>query len=361
MSKWWLGVFLLGLSCSDDKAKVWENNTECRDPRCGLDVGADTGGSEDVAVGTCMEDGCEFGLLCNENTGVCEGCKIDVECGGNAVCTDLGRCECVDGAHVCDGVCVLNTDPLTCGNSCTPCYAPFNGTATCEASTCGFTCEEPLKVQGDRCVSCFSNDECDAETPSCENGLCLPCDADGECSAHEDLPYCVGGSCVECKSSEDCGGNLCDNTTGTCTQFSAGSVGTCGECVSSVECVPDHECVSMTFEGAPYGSYCLQKKETECPSPFVVELTRQPVEGGNASTFCGIQESNVTCEAVLDFGALCPTGQDSECGKDGVNDGRCEPVGFDAILMCTFPCTTSTECLPSDDLGCISGDYCGGF
>jgi len=94
-------------------------------------------------------------------------------------------------------------------------------------------------------------------------------------------------------------------------------------------------------------------------------LVRASVEGTNL-TACGPNESVTTCEAVLDLGAFCPTGQDSACGAPGLNDGRCEPVGFDSTLMCTYSCTSGTQCrevgdFEIDELGCISGDYCGGF
>lgn len=353
-------MFVLALACSDDKNTVSENNSTCRDLRCGIDLGTDTG-TEDVSTGNCVAEGCEAGLLCNENTGACVSCQSDTECGGNAVCTDVGRCECAGGFHDCNGVCVSNTDVATCGSSCAPCDAPVNGTATCDGTSCGFTCDPPLEPFGDQCGACGSNADCSAGEPKCDNGLCVACGADSDCSAHAELPYCNAGACVECKSAEDCGGNICNTLTGACTTTMGGSVATCGECSASAECMTGHDCVPMQFGGAAHGNYCLPKKETECPSPYVVEITRPPVEGGQAVRYCGIAEINVTCEAVLDFGSLCPTGQNTECGKDGVEDGRCEPVGFDAILMCTYPCTTSTECLPSDELGCISGDYCGGF
>jgi len=46
---------------------------------------------------------------------------------------------CGAGTHACGGVCVVNTDPKTCGGRCDACPLPGNGDLTsCDGVTCGW-------------------------------------------------------------------------------------------------------------------------------------------------------------------------------------------------------------------------------
>jgi len=365
MRNWWIGWVVLAVACSSDDGK--SNNEVCTGANCIVDSGSDTSsadvGSDVIVVAEdCVADGCTGGLLCNENTKKCVPCEFDEACGLNFICNDLGACECAGGFHDCSGACVSNTDVATCGTSCEPCAGPSNGNIMCDGTECSFTCNDPLVPLNDTCVGCASNTDCTgAAEARCDAGTCVACAAASDCSHIAGAPICSDGTCVECGSSADCGGSVCDTVSGTCTQIAVASVTTCKACPASDACEAGSVCMPLKFNGADYGNYCLPIKSGEdCPSPWVFEITRAPIDG-NMTTVCGLNEPNTTCEAILDFGSFCPTGLDSECGAVGVADGRCEPVGFDAILQCTYSCTSSTQCLPNDELGCISADYCGGF
>jgi hypothetical protein len=86
----------------------------------------------------------------------CGGC--DRPCDTRALtttdCVD-GACvyACEAGAHECAGSCVSDTDPATCGASCSPCPAPpANATVTCDGTSCGYVCDSGLVPFGGACV-----------------------------------------------------------------------------------------------------------------------------------------------------------------------------------------------------------------
>ncbi len=61
---------------------------------------------------------------------------------------------CAAGFHVCSGQCVDDTAPATCGASCTPCQAPGNGVASCNGTSCVYTCDPGYSACSTGCCSC---------------------------------------------------------------------------------------------------------------------------------------------------------------------------------------------------------------
>src|SRR5690606_39006643 len=59
---------------------------------------------------------------------------------------------CNTGYHRCGDACVRNDSVNSCGTSCTPCPVPANGTATCDGTSCGFTCNTGYMPSGSSCV-----------------------------------------------------------------------------------------------------------------------------------------------------------------------------------------------------------------
>lgn len=320
----------------------------------------------DQIAPNCVEDGCQPGLLCNENTGQCVNCETTTECGLNAVCNEESLCECDPGFHLCNGVCVDSTSTDTCGGLCEACPEPSSGTgeATCDGVVCGIACQAPQVAVNGACLECETNTDCtEADASFCNAGSCQPCADSSACSHIDGRPLCAAGSCVECTESADCEGNVCAD--GICTDIPAGSVGECEMCTASEACAEGFACVTMDFDGSTRTqSFCLPIKGAEdCPSPWVFETEKTTVEGATL-TMCGPNEMVTTCEAILDAGENCSSS--AECGVQGLTDGRCEPTTFENTLRCTYDCTSSTQCRETgdfefDELGCISGSYCGGF
>src|SRR5262245_57160455 len=114
--------------------------------------------------------------------------------------------ECPPGKHTCPGGCVSDTDPRTCGASCTPCNAPADGTATCDGVSCGGMCGAGKKLCQGACIDAAA--PCAAGCPSgqhaCGN-LCPPV---------TDVNAC-GTSCAACPvptgaTQATCDGTRCD-------------------------------------------------------------------------------------------------------------------------------------------------------
>lgn len=107
----------------------------------------------------------------------CGGCDRPCPTGGphtRATCT-AGVCgiACDIGYHDCGGTCVSDSDPATCGTSCTPCPTPMAGVATCIGGTCGVMCDAGATLcSGDCADITTSNAHCGGCDRPC-SGACV--------------------------------------------------------------------------------------------------------------------------------------------------------------------------------------------
>ena len=102
----------------------------------------------------------------------------------------------------------------------------------------------------------------------------------------------------------------------------------------------------MTFRGAPHGTYCARDllsyraatgmPVAPCPNRMVA-MQEAMSTGGVRGTYCFIEQSLTTCEAVLDFRNTCPSGND-DCGAEALDDGVCQAG------TCTYECGGGREC-----------------
>jgi hypothetical protein len=176
-------------------------------------------------------------------------------------------------------------------------------------------------------------------------------------------------TCVACTladASRCASGSTCDLLTGDCATIPAGSRRTCEPCSNDVQCAAGHACVTMSFEGAPIGAFCLREGPS-CARPYLSPLARTSLNG-RSSVFCGLNESLTTCPAVLGLvgNQTCPGGTDGECPPGGL----CRTLGS-GILMnrCTYRCGSGDDCLDATtrpaqstcgDAGSAESTYCGG-
>ncbi len=93
-------------------------------------------------------------------TGSCSGAGVCSYLSHDSICalgcdTATGQCRstCPSGQHLCSGQCVFDTSVNSCGSSCKPCSAPTNATATCDGTSCGFTCDAGFAVCGSACCA----------------------------------------------------------------------------------------------------------------------------------------------------------------------------------------------------------------
>ena len=263
---------------------------------------------------------------------------------------------------------VCNVDDLQC--------------VECTAEDDGFCAGKPLVCKTDtfECVECIASSDCnDADAARCDTDLneCDACQGDGDCTGIAGLLRCGEGVCVECTpdtETDDCGGKSCAPATFACTETMLASRETCQTCVSDSDCKEaGNRCIAMTYQGAPFPNtqtgFCLKTftMGDPCEQPYFVPLLGQEsLSGPPAANFCGIDEANVTCPAVLALlnNVECLSGEDSECPESGL----CRDfVGGLAEDRCTYLCSDADECKKPPVAGSTCGssgsgsdDYCGG-
>jgi Cys-rich repeat protein len=260
----------------------------------------------------CRTSGCEGGLTCNQQTGVCEGgtpaatpcssCTNSAACGegwscvplltGNAclppcqnadTCPDGWACEnqkCTPASYRCEGCSLTGCEGnLVCNTTTNQCEAPPTGcTPECSGAT-------PHCSNG-TCVQCTTNTHC-AQGQTCSAaGIC-----EGTASCQAPTPYPSGNTCVECLTNEHCGGRFCDQTSKTCSDDP------CAACAD-----PYPACI--TYEGQ---QYCVQcSTDAEC------------VEARGEGSTCNL--STYACEGGVALpSARCETNADCDAGASGFN------------------------------------------
>jgi hypothetical protein len=363
------------------------------------DVGPDMDVVPDMGVDLGPCGVCGVGApLCNTATMQCVECLSMADCSGDrAQCNAAGECvQCLNNTHcggptpVCmGGTCVgcedagdcTATDPVcqtpgqTCGDCttrahCLP-YAALPscnvGTGACvacdemnESADCADTPATPRCNANRQCVQCRTNNHCTNPSQSrCNGDNCASCMNDTDCSHLSGTRRCAAGTCRECApatEATDCAGNTCDPATRMCTGTMIGSQGVCESCVSDTDCSQaggTFRCIRMDYMGANKGGYCL-RAAPGCTRPFLTPIMDTSLSGAASATYCGIDESLVTCDAVnaLRRGDGCPSGNASECMADGA---VCATVGL-ADDQCTYTCGGEIQCPLGFSCG---GSHCG--
>ena len=186
----------------------------------------------------------------------------------------------------------------------------------------------------------------------------------------------VGGSggtvepqCSPATERTSCPGTSCHPELFICTSMDVESRGACESCYSDTNCAePDHRCVKMWHLEDPHPSgiagFCLkliQEEAESCIPPFIVPMIeRASMSGGKEQSYCGIDESRTTCEAVLAFhsGLVCPTGRDDECPEGGICRAL-QTNGNKTEYRCTYACEDTPECSGQwSEVSCAG--FCGG-
>ena len=280
----------------------------------------------------------------------------------------------------------------TSAQTCVPCMNATDDTH-CRRVSGGVTpyCDATAHT----CVACTTDAHCTmASAPACDlsTHACVACTADahcpmasapacdlsthtcGDCALDEDCMHLPSGTracdtssgaCVRCTEATDCGGMAC-KPDHACSAFAPSSQTQCEPCDTDANCMMDHYCVSMTYRGAPHGSYCLKDATVAgCVQPFSIPITGRSSLDEHRAPYCGINESQTTCEAVnaLVLNTACRSGLDGDCPEGGL----CRTVGFTSN-RCTYECIDVVECklAPLPGSTCGAGgtggvSYCGGI
>ena len=303
--------------------------------QCGNACATDVEHAEPV----CDHGGC--GFACNSGYRECSGVCVDTEtdaancgscgrpCGDGMSCRD-GTCVCPAGSHDCAGSCVDDGSVDSCGVSCTPCRTTVaHSSATCDAGSCGFTCDALYTRCRDVCVDTLS-----------DPANCGKCGT--SCSGGE---RCVAGFCVCPLGTHDCSGSCVSNI----------SLSSCGLLACDSPCPgPVSGSGTPTCDGLACGIRCTSG--TLC-SKACVDTDTDTSHCGSCSTVCTAGKRCVSGSCECPSGThSCPSGcvsdsSDASCGSscnpcpqptNGIGVGRCNRATLECELQCpegTVPCS----------------------
>lgn len=201
-------------------------------------------------------------------------------------------------------------------------------------------CDEARTV----CVACLIDDDCGGL--SCSSGTCVGCTETEQCLSPSASVCSPGGECVPCISDSGCAHLDGACVGGTCQPYAP----PCTPCTESPECGPNGACIPMFHRGELLdGSWCVRRAPTagECEdAPFVSRIRgRASIERTRVGDWCGPDELQTTCEALVDAIGEEACSADDQCGIAELSDGVCAGT-------CTIPC--------SDDAECPAGESCEG-
>lgn len=229
------------------------------------------------------------------------------------------------------------------------------------------------------CVECLdaATDCVNASASRCDGGACVKCTTNDDCDHIAGKGVCDVGTCVACTVADDaaCGTKSCNPATKSCTQTTKGTIATCKPCLADSECVggnqadPDTRCVPMEFQGAPRpGGFCLRRAAKACSRPYTIGIAAKSLSNAAAENYCGIDQQNVTCEAVVDLvdSRTCAGQPDTACGCIRDMDGACMAAGKGGLCRdfavvqdrCTYQCGTTDDCPIGRTCTGVTTTYC---
>lgn len=326
------------------------------------DAGMDAESEQDDAQ-TAPEDSaaapicaCDAGApICIEATATCVECTEPSHCTAQAPACRTSRCV----------GCSVSAD--CSGYASTPACRPSDGKCvecTAESATACKGSTPVCDAANQKCVACNANTDCkDSTKPICDNHQCRPCTSKADCASQSKVCRVDTGACVDCvpdkdnPEQENCpNGNACNPMTFTCSGAQRNKRAVCTSCISDSECVMGARCLATQFKGNPRGMYCLieQMSDDPCMNRYRIKRSATSVLNVTAN-YCFPDEALTTCEAISEYGTLCPNNP-SECGaNDLTNDALCKDGS------CTYPCGSDRDC-PSGAAGSCFTDstssYC---
>ena len=352
-----------------------------REPMSSSDASGGTGGSSgQVPMDTATAGSGGAGVAGgggSGTTGVAGGspvctqeCCDDASCPTNAKC-DQGKCACPDGQHACQGACVDNTSPATCGTGCDACAVPVGGEATCDGTQCGSFCPAGTRLCAGACIadSMPCEDVCPQGTHNCSGNCvsvtsvtacgdsCRPCEVPTHAKATCDGTACgfecstnyraCRGSCIDaegCCEDTDCNASnqeQCDAETHRC-ECKSGFKACEGRCIAADACCSSADCSS--------GQVCDNAtKRCEC--------------GANTKECDGRCISRDACCAGSDTGNRCEMGSTAGvCNASGrcvecVSDSECadQDQHCDTQRNVCVQCRSASDCPGADFARCENG------
>jgi hypothetical protein len=268
------------------------------------------------------------------------------QAGGSNAGDDLIKCPA--GQHACDGTCVSDDSPQTCGVSCSPCPAPSGGTAACDGLKCTATCPTGQTLCSGECIE--SGKACDrmcgSGTHHC-NGLCLENNSVNAC----------GAACEPCKpppgGRATCDGSKCAFTC------DAGKIcgDRCGECCESVDCVKKDGFVASCDGATLRCKYSCPAGQKECNGTCVA------TDACCANTDCPMKDGQVgKCDQSSHQCQWSCAGTTKPCGGSCIQEsGCCDDKGCTGSFACVNNSCSNSTCQSGFKLcngACIGQSRC---
>lgn len=312
---------------------------------CPPTLGAIAGCSAGACTYTCSGDfrdcdlitdnGCEVDV--SSSTANCGSCSMACATPANAAASCTARVcgfSCLGAFDDCDGLssngCERDTssDPLHCGACGDACATHANATATCTASSCGYSCTAPFND----CDGLATNGcESDSRSDPLHCGSC-----GGACAAHANATRtCAASTCsYECTAPfADCDGlatNGCErnlqtdiaNCGGCATACTAGAnaTPTCGPSGCGYACtVPFADCDGLATNGCELNTVADLMNCGACGNVCPARA--------NATPTCAARTCGFTCTAGFDnCDAVATNGCETVLATSATNCGACGNV-----------------------------------
>lgn len=277
--------------------------------------------------GDCTATPCIGFSYCDLVDKLCKpGCGSNVVCATNQECNlNTHACVCAEGFHDCQGNCVANDDPNTCGTSCTPCPAVGGGVATCDGTQCGALCNDPNAIQCGG--SCYATAE-DACGPSCE-----PCG-----TVENGSISCIGGSCQ----------SSCNATYQPyCERCYASNILTApnaGNCTTSADCCDE---LPQTF--CNQGGFCVRPYEQCATNIGCAEGQTCMCIYGDTFGPCQAPSDVGYCAPSCQIGSSCPRYLPNEYPDTTTHCASAGTLAFKCHIQCVqglVPCPAGWGCSP---------------
>ena len=264
-----------------------------------------------------------------------EGCTIWSEyksCGGGQLCRGEGICGRDDNCVLEQKTCVGNT-VYVCKLDSSGLFKKLESLVECQQA-----------CDNGRCVGCSTNSDCSPPNGICDliTKTCVECSSNGDCPSQYPICHPVRKECVGCSTNADCPSDKpqCDSSTNKCLQCLSDShcsaptpkcdtsVQKCVGCLSNVDCL----------KGAPI---CNQNTQS-CV---------QCLNDGNCSSVQTCNTSTFTCQCKYSScGSSC-------CEQDQVCSGGscCTPKTCGEVTGCG---AVSNGCGGTINCDCPSGQTC---
>ena len=223
---------------------------------------------------------------------------------------------------------------------------------------------QPHCFEGNVCVECLSDDDCDAPAARCEleTRACVECLGDGDCGGDE--PECDVDTheCVECLSD-----TMCDAAAPVC-----GANHRCGACTDHASCAgkagTDRCDTRLTSPTQGECVQCLVHDDCANPTPQCTNGTCVACTGDAA---CAAREGTEVCntlDGAETEGQCVECTADTEeagCGEKACkrSTGECTDVDRGTLTPCTSceadsECEVGAKCVVQSFDGASFGPYC---